>query len=828
MSERGARRRLGVAVAAIALLSPPPIWQPAHAEVARGIPLLEPGLPIALGSADVWQAASGRGGDVVVLTGVGPRADVLAAALAAHGHTVLVWRGRPDEGRPDPAREARALGLLAGLVGRPEEAPTIVTDGRALSSLRAMLAVEAPPALRAIVLDAREPIGATGESPPPPSLGLPPIALLLDPADPGPRADVSRVLLGWRAAGGDAQLVPVDPGPRALAETIDAYVRSRRPRRVPRFESMLFERDHGFERAMARHAPSTARVVGVAAAGDRRFVALSDRPARVLARDADGGWRLDAALAGEEALALARTATGDGAILLTRGDRSLVVRERVGPLAEWQRRAEWPVEVELAAGAIAEGPLGRLLVSVSSAGAVRRAWWVGGGGTIAELPLPEARVEALAPDGPLTALVAMRRSTRSLRIDVSGEWRTALEWPAGTARDVAALVPLGRGRWLALERDGATRLLDPFSGRASSELDLPASLGAHGGAEAAPTGDGLAVEWLVHPETHDRVLWRSVPWRFDGEALMIWREDGGRHAQAVAPGLARIEAAAVAPTAAEDRAGLVIAGVDRAGRPRLLEGRLHGLRPRVGWWTATDPAAGGVFVAFGDDAADLHRLDVDRDGRARWRIARAAFEGGDLVAEAPWRDPFVPGSGRAAAWSAPRLRFDPETVARRCPSSGGDRSAAILDEGGESGLCLVHGRHPEAGEGAAPRGLWQLAHGEGTVFVGLSDAGPATPAGDAVLMLFRDARGGARWRIGVADPGSGPGVAALSEWRPRANAHGESGRVPVGLLRYRAEPSCGDAPIEVDWRPFDAGDALPGLPRGLGARLVRADRPVCY
>lgn len=828
MIERGAWRGLGGAVAAIALLSTPPIGQPAFAEVIRGIPLLEPGLPIALGSADVWQAASGAGGDVVVLTGVGPRADALAAALAAHGHTVLVWRGRPDGGRPDPAREARALGLLAGLVGRPAEAPTIVSDGRALPSLRAMLAVEAPPVLRAIVLDAREPIGATGESPRQPSGGLPPLALLLDPADPGPRADVSRVLLGWRAAGGDAQLVALEPGPRTLAETIDAYVRSRRPRRVPRFESMVYERDHGFERAIARHAPPAVRVVGVAAAGDRLFVALADQPARVLARDADGGWRLDAALAGEEALALARSATGHATILLTRRDRSLVVRERVGPRAEWQRRAEWPVEVEIAAGAIAEGPPGRWLVSVSRDGAARRAWWVGVDGAIAQLPLPDARVEALAADGPLTALVAMRRSMRSLRVDVAGEWRTALEWSAGPARDVIGLVPLGLGRWIALERDGASRLLDPFAGRASAEVDLVASLEAHGAAEPAPTGDGLAVAWLVHPETHDRVLWRSVPWRFDGDALMLWREGEGRHAQAMAPGLARIDVAAVAPTPAGDRAGLVIAGVDRAGRARLLEGRLPGLRPPAGWWAALDPAAGGVFVAFGDDAADLHRLDLDRDGRARWRIARAGFAGGDLVAEAPWRDPFVPGSGRAAASSAPRLRFDPETVAERCPSSGGDRSAAFLDEGEGSGLCLVHGRHPEAGEGAAPRGLWQLAHGEGTVFVGLSDAGPVTPARDAVLMLFRDARGAARWRSGVADPAGGPGVAALSEWRPRANASGESERVPVGLLRYRAEPTCGDAPIEADWRPFEAGDALPGLPRGLGARLVRADRPVCY
>jgi hypothetical protein len=361
------------------------------------------------------------------------------------------------------------------------------------------------------------------------------------------------------------------------------------------------------------------------------------------------------------------------------------------------------------------------------------------------------------------------------------------------------------------------------------ELDAVATLGTV--ADASPTQPTPVV--IVHPETGDPLVWRAAGWTLDGAALMLWREASGRHAYALAPGLAHVDAALPMEAAGLFGGGMWLAGRDVAGRVRLLRGTLAGLCVPAGLWQADNPADGGVWLAHGGSESDLHRLDRGPDGRARWRVARARSEGTVVIAEGPWSDPFqsgrasAPGEPEDAASIAPRLDLDPARVASLCGPARIGIAAAVLVEGGRT-VCVRTGRLPITPGGSRARGLWYQPSAEAGAMVGLSDAGPSSSARDAVVLMYRNVDGSARWRLGFADPIDGNGIAAIAEPAP-ADAPGQvAGSIPAGLLIYRAGEPCSDAALIVEWRPFSEAERLTGLPRGIGARFVRADLPACY
>jgi hypothetical protein len=820
------RDRWRAAFALIALVALLPA--PSDAQVARGVPLLEPGLPIALGTADVWPAAEGPSGVLLVFPDRARPDEGLFAALAARGHAVIAWSRRETGAGHDPEREALAFGLLPSLAGRHGEAPMLVVDGPGLAPMLAMLGSESPPVLRAIVVDARGPLDAV--EPVPATTRLPPLLALLDPAEGGVRTDVIRLLVRWRAAGGDAQMAPVDDGTRALADTIDAYARSRLVRRVTRFESAVYAPDPGFDRARARFAPDARRVVGMASDRGVVRVGLDGRSARVLIEDG-GTWRLDADFGPQRLVHFGPplgSAPGASAVHAATAVADRLLVRRYDPTADrWRPRAEWPIgatveRVELHAG---DGDSLRVLVDD---GRVLRIWRVDVEGHVRSVPSPPGRLEAIATGHGVLAALASRGERETLWIDARGEWRAIADWTRVPGAPTRALAASPDGTWLAFGAEGSNRRIDPVGGE-SVELDAMATLATV--AEAWPTR--AAPAWFVHPETGDPLSWRPAGWLLDGSALMLWREASGRHAHAAAPGLVHLDAALPITTGGLPGAAVLVAGRDASGRVRLLRGPLPGLRPPGGWWQADDPADGGVFLAWGRDEADLHRLDRATDGRARWRTARARVEASALVAERPWSAPGGPGPGtpgdqpRSDDGDRPRLDLDPARVVPRCGPATWGVVAALLDEDDRS-ICLRTGRAGTPPARAPARGLWRQTAAETGALVGLSDAGPASPARDAVVLLYRDADGEPRWRAGFADPADGHGIAALSEHRRSAPGGGQTGPSPVGLIGYRPAAECGDGELVVEWRPFGDEGRLVGLPRGLGARFVRADLPACY
>lgn len=797
------------------------------AQVARSVPVLAPGLPVVLGTADVWPAPDGSDGAVVVLP---DPAALPAADIAARGHVAIEYRERPAAAAERAVQAATALGELAGLAGRAGEAPVVVVDAGGLPRVLAALAHPAAPTLRAIVVDARGPSVPGGWRAAGGIAASPPLLVLLDDAIEAPPSDVVRLLLAWRARGGDAQQASVGATGGGLAGVVDAYVRSRLVHRVPRFESMVFTPDAGLPRgagdaghrhaARGRHGrhrlgdpPRPRRPDGDGAGRGRRLVATRCRfrapaPGPVRAPRGD--------------------VPGDGPIFATTvvGER-LLLRRRDPAADLWRPVAAWPVgrgteRVELHAGG------GGSLLAVVDDGRVLRVWRIDPGAGALPVAAPPGRLDAIATGHGVVAALASAGRRQSLWIDVVGEWRVVAAWTRSPSTPMRALLASRDGGWLAFGADGGNLRVDPMDG-VTRELDGAATLGTV--ADAAPVLPTPV--WFAHPETGDVLSWRPAGWTLDGAALMLWREASGRHAYAVAPGLAHLDAALPIDADGLPGAGMWLAGRDAAGRVRLLRGALPGLRPPGGWWAADDPAAGGVWIAHGNGESDLHRLDRGREGRARWRVARARREGVALVAEGPWSDPFEtgsvrsPGGMRDAAPIAPRFDLDPARVAARCGPARKGIAAAVLVDGEHTG-CVRTGRLPATPGGARARGLWRQPAAEPAAMVGLSDAGPASAARDALVLMYRDADGAARWRLGVADPIDGHGIAALAEPGPPDAEGRPAGSTPAGLLLYRAGEPCGDAELVVEWRPFGEAGRLTGLPRGLGARFVRADLPACY
>lgn len=800
---------------------------PVDAQVARSVPVLAPGLPVVLGTADVWPAPDGSDGAVVVLPGP---AAAPAAEIAARGHVVVAYRGRPAVDAERAAQDAAAFGELPGLAGRGGEAPVVVIDAEGLPRVLAALAAPAPPRLRAIVVDARTSAAAIEVAAVGGIRSLPPLLVLLDEAVEAPPAGVVRLLLAWRARGGDAQQATVGAPGGGLATVVDAYVRSRQVHRVPRFESMALAIDEGFERARATLAKDARRVVGMAAVGSGIRLGLDGPTARVLVEDGSA-WRLDADFGRQRLVQFGAPrggAPGDGPTFAATAVGERLLLRRHDPDADlWRPVAEWPVgaaveRVEL--HAVADGPL----LAVADEGRVLRVWRIDASGAARSLAPPPGRLDAVATGHGLVAALSSAGDRQSLWIDVVGEWRAIADWARAPGAPMRALLASPDGSWLAFGADGGNLRIDPRGG-VSRELDAAATLGAL--ADASPTRPTPVV--FVHPETGDPLSWRAAGWTLDGAALMLWREASGRHAYALATGLAHVDAALPIDAAGPAGGGMWLAGRDGAGRVRLLRGTLAGLRVPAGWWQADDPADGGVWLAHGGSESDLHRLDRGPDGRARWRVARGRIEGTAVVAEEPWSDPFEPGRASAPGAPddigsiAPHLDLDPARVASLCGPARVGIAAAVLVEG-ERTVCVRTGRLPMTPVGARARGLWRQSAAESAAMVGLSDAGPASSARDALVLLYRDAEGAARWRLGVADPIDGNGVAALAE-PGSADAEGPpAGSIPAGLLLYRAGEPCGDAELIVEWRPFGEAARLTGLPRGLGARFVRADLPACY
>ncbi len=800
---------------------------PAAAQVARSVPVLAPGLPVALATADLWPAPDGSTGAVVVLPAP---AVAPAAEIAARGHVVVAYEGRtaPESDRAD--RDAMILGQLAGLAGRGGESPFIVTDAGGLSRTLATLARPAAPVLRAIIVDARssfEPIDRAAIAAVP---SLPPLLILPNSAADPQTADIVRLLLAWRAHGGDAQQASIGGPGESLATVVDAYVRSRLVRRVPRFESAVLAIDEGFERARASLAPAARRIVGLASTDSAVRVGLDGPTARVLVGEG-ASWRLDADFGRQRLLQFGAPRGGDpgasAVYAVTAIGERLLLRRRDPDADLWRLVADWNVGAGAERVELHDMAADALLAVVDD-GRLLRAWRVGVDGAARSVAPPPGRLDAIATGRGVVAALSSQGGRQRFSIDVLGEWRALADWGRAPGAPMRALLASPDGGWLAFAADGGNLRIDPLEG-VSRELDAGATLGTI--AEPSPTQP--LPEWFVHPETRDVLSWRPAGWSLDGAALMLWRESSGRHALAAADGLVGLDAAL--PIAAGGMTGsrLLVAGRDASGRVRLLRGALPGLRPPGGWWQADDPDDGDVWLAWGRDEAELHRLDRAPDGRARWRVARARMDGAALAGETPWSDPFAsagaqPAAGdRDADHGPPRLDVDPTRAAAACGPSPSGIATAVLDDGDRT-VCIRAGRLPGTAPGARPRGLWRQPAAESPALVGLSDAGPASPARDAVVLLYRDGQGAARWRLGVADPIDGHGIAALAQPRLVAADGRSTGMTPAGLLVYRAGERCGDTELIVEWRPFAEAEQLAGLPSGLGARFVRADLPACY
>lgn len=800
---------------------------PTRAEVARSVSVLAPGLPMSLGTADVWPAPAGAEGAVILLPDAARVPTGLAAALAERGHVVVSFAPRSASDALRAENDALAFGVLPGRAGRAGEAPVLVTDGTGLPRVLKAVSSRGAPVVRAIVVDARGRFDAPKLTSIDSSFVPPPLIVVLDESASEMRAEALQLLLAWRARGGDAQQAAAAPSVVALAGLVDDYIGSRTVRRVPRFESALLTDDVDAGRAIGALAPQATRVVGIARAARATRIGLAGSPARVLV-DSGDGWRIDADLGRTRLLQFGAARGGNGRhgpfLATTFADGQLLVRRHDPAGDVWRPLAMWSPRGDVERVELHDVSGEALIVSVIGAGVVD-AFRVAAGQDVSPLVPPPGRLDAVAAAHGVVVAVSTAGRHQTLWFDARGEWRSLAAWPRDADAPVQSILGLAEGGWLLMAANGSSRRIDPLSG-AALELDAVATLGTL--AEAAASTAQPAS--FLHPETSDGVLWRPAGWSIDGSALMLWRESSGRHALAVAPGLASLDAAAPTRAGAGHGSVMLLAGRTSDGRIRVLRGVLPGLRPPGGWWQADDPKAGGVWLAQGVDHSELHRLDVGPDGAARWRVARARMSGATLVAEGPWSDPFAPALAATPPASdppGPHMDFDPARVADVCGSSGADRPMAVLAEDHEA-LCLRTGGQ-RGGRGAPrPRGLWQQPAAESAALVGLADAGPASPARDVIVLLHRDGKGVARWRLGYADPVEGTGVAALSEWRGQVGGRKVDTRTPTGLLVYRGVESCGDAPLNVEWRPFAEVGRLPGLPRGLGAHFFRADLPSCY
>jgi hypothetical protein len=815
---------LALLLVALAAGAAPP---PARAEVARSVSVLVPGMPIALGSADVWPAPAGAEGAVILLPDAARVPPGLAAALAERGHVVVSFapRAAPDALRVE--HDALAFGVLPARAGRAGEAPVLLTDGTGLPRVLKALARPGAPVVRAIVVDARGSFDGPRLPPPDSSFVPPPMIVVLDESAGAMRAEALQLLLAWRARGGDAQQAAAGRSSVALAGLVDDYIGSRTVRRAPRFESALLTDDVEAERALAELAPRATRVVGITQSEVATRMGLAGSPARVLVDKGDG-WRVDADLGRTQLLQFGAARGGNGRdrrlYATSLADGQLLVRRHDSKGDVWRPLAMWSPRGDVERVELHDVSGEALIVSVIGAGVVD-AFRVDAGREVQPLEPPPGRLDAVAAAHGVVVAVSTADRRQTLWFDARGEWRSLATWPRDASAPVQSILGLAEGGWLLMAANGSSQRIDPLAG-AALELDAMATLGtlAEAGASSAQPVD------FLHPETANGVLWRPAGWVIDGSALMLWRESSGRHALALAAGLVTLDAAAPTRAGSAHGAGLLLAGRAADGRIRVLRGVLPGLRPPGGWWQADDPKAGGVWLAQGVDHAELHRLDVGVDGASRWRVARARMDGAALVADTHWGDPFASElavNPAASDQPGPRMDFDPARVAVVCGPSDGGLLGAVLEDPVKP-LCLRAGRLPGIRDVPRPRGLWRQPVAESAALVGLADAGPSSPARDVIALMYRDGSGGARWRLGFADPLEGIGVAALSEWRGQIGGKRVDARTPTGLLVYRSGESCGDAPLNVEWRPFAEVGRLAGLPRGLGAHFIRADLPSCY
>lgn len=796
----------------------------AEAEVSRSVQVLVPGLPLVLGTADIWHAPDGSDGALLVLPQAGSVPTGLAAALVAHGHDVIAFSPRRGASQQRAEHDAMALDQLPARAGRTGDAPVLVVDGAQLPRVLDALAAGPAPSIRAVIVDARVRLRLTALPEFAPETQLPPLITVLDENRGAAQPEALRLQLAWRALGGDAQQASAGSTSVELAALVDDYLRSRAARRVPRFESLVYAADANAESAVAALAPDATRVVGVASTSAGAWIGLDGPRARVLRSEGDR-WRLDAdfgrttllefgAARGDDSTAPLYAMTADGAALL--------VRRLDAAVDVWRPVAAIPVDGRVERAELHAASENELVATVAT-GSGLRAYRLAQGRESVALVSPPGRADAFAAGRGIVMAVSTHEQSQVLWFDARGEWREIARWPATESAKIDAVSSLPVGGWLLHAEDGSSRRIDPLAG-AALELDAAGTLGTL----AVPVPSSARPVVLAHPETGDRVLVRPAGWALDGSSLLLWRESAARYALAAVPGVQTIDALGDVVDRSTITPAVRLAGRGSDGRIRILKGKLGGVLPPVGWWQAGEAVAGGLWMAHGANHSELHRLDIGSDGRSRWRVARAVQHDTALLAVEPWRDPFDPPPVDPAAVpeSKPRLEFETAWVRKICGVARAGEVAAVLVDGEPK--CLRTGRAPGLRPRSSPRGLWQQPVAESPARVGLSDAGISSGASDLVVMLLRDGDGRARWRLGFADPLDGSGIAALSEWRETIGGRSLDPRIPRGLLVYRNSEACGDSPLNVEWRPFTDAARLPGLPHGLAARFPRADLPVCY
>lgn len=796
----------------------------ADGEVSRSVTVLAPGLPLVLGTAYIWHAPDEAGGALFVLPQAGSTPVGSAAALVARGHDVIAYSPRRGASAQRAMHDAMALGQLPAQAGRAGEAPVLLVDGAELPRVLAALAAERAPPIRAVIVDARVRLGPSALPEFAPQTQLPPLITVLDETGGATQSEALRLQLAWRALGGDAQQASTGSTAAELAALADDYLRSRTARRVPRFESVVYTADDAAEQAVAELAPDATRVVGVASTSAGTWIGLAGPRARIL-RSEGGQWRLDADF-GRSTLLEFGTPRGGSVVAATHAvtfdGKQLLVRRRDVVADVWR-----PVALIAIGGAVERVELHaesdtELIATVRTDSGLRAYRLVQGRESEA-LASPRGRLDALAADRGVVMAVSTIGKSQVLWFDARGEWREIARWQASASAQINAISSLPAGGWLLQAADGGSRRIDPLAD-AALELDAAGTLGTL----AEPALALARPVVFAHPETRDLLLARPAGWAIEGSALMLWRESSGRYALAAVPGVQTIDAIGDVADMATIAPAVRLAGRSAGGQVRILTGRLQGVLPPVGWWQADEAAAGGLWVAHGVGHSELHRLDVGSDGGSRWRVARAVMHETAMHAVEPWRDPFdsPPVAPIDTPGSVPRLDFGTARVTRVCGRPRQGEIAAVLDDG--EPLCVRSGRAMGLRPRSSPRGLWQQPVAESPARVGLSDAGVSSAASDLVVMLLRDGGGIARWRLGLADPVDGSGIAAVSEWRETVGGRSLDPRIPRGLLVYRSAGPCGDSPLNVEWRPFTDAARMSGLPNGLAASFQRADFPVCY
>lgn len=811
-------------VCMLALLTAMLTSRSAEAEVSRSVQVLVPGLPLVLGTADIWHAPDGSDGALLVLPQAASAPNGFAAALVAQGHDVIAFSPRRGPAAQRAEHDAMALGQLPARAGRAGDSPVLIVDGEQLPRMLRALAVTPAPSIRAVIVDARVRLRLPAPPEFAPEAQLPPLITVLDENRGAAQPEALRLQLAWRARGGDAQQASAGSTSVELAALVDDYLRSRAARRVPRFESLVYAADGTAESAVAALAPDAARVVGLASTSAGAWIGLDGPRARVLRSEGDR-WRLDADF-GRTALlefGAARGSDPTGPLYAVTADGAGLLVRRLDAVADvWRPVAVIPVDGRVGRAELHAASENELVAAVTT-GIGLRAYRLAQGRDPVELMLPPGRADAFAAGRGTVMAVSTFEQSQVLWFDARGKWREIARWPVVGSAKIDAVSSLPVGGWLLHAENGSSRRIDPLAGSAL-ELDAAGTLGTL--AISVPSSARPVV--LAHPETGDRVLARPAGWALDGYALLLWRESAARYALAAVPGVQIIDALGEVMDRSSIAPAVRVAGRDSNGKIRILTGRLRGVLPPVGWWQADEAVVGGLWLAHGADYSELHRLDVGSDGGSRWRLARAVMRDTAMRAVEPWRDPFDPPPPVSIATRASPMRLDFGTtlVRRTCGVARAGEVAAVLVDGEPK--CLRTGRAPGLRPRSSPRGLWQQPVAESPARVGLSDAGISSGASDLLVMLLRDGDGRSRWRLGFADPLDGSGIAAVSEWRETIGGRSLDPRIPRGLLTYRSSEACGDGPLNVEWRPFTDAARLPGLPNGLAARFPRADLPVCY